>query len=125
MDEKIREALANEILKELECLDSFEYGTEEHEKAVESLIKLYRVGLEEVKTDTEYDEIVTRREMEKIKEEKDQKDRWIRYGIDICEAFGPWVIYCWLFNEGLIFEKTGVVSSNFFRSLIQKLMPKK
>ena len=125
MDEKIREALANELLKELEDLKTFKYGTEEHEKAVEAIVKLYRVGLEEVKTDTEYDEIVTRREMEKIEAEKNQKDRWIRYGIDIGGIVLPYAIYCVLFTEGLIFEEKGSVSSSFFRNLIQKIMPKK
>lgn len=55
MDEQIRQALANEILSQLNGLSNLEPGSKEQQTAVENVTKLYRLGLEDVKADTDYD----------------------------------------------------------------------
>lgn len=125
MDEKIREAFANEILAELEALGEMEIGSKEHAAAVESLTKLYHTGLDEVKADTDYEDKVSKREMEALKAEREKFDRWIRYGIELFGISLPVLVHISLFHEGLTFEQTGTVTSRFFLNLIQRFRPTK
>ena len=51
-ENKINELLNDEIKREIENLKNIEPGSEDHEKAVESLTKLYQLRLDEdTKTD--------------------------------------------------------------------------
>lgn len=48
MDEQIRQALADEILSQLNNLSTLDPGSKEQQTAVENVTKLYRLGLEDV-----------------------------------------------------------------------------
>lgn len=143
MDEQIRQALADEILSQLNNLSALNPGSKEQQTAVENVTKLYRLGLEDVKVDTDYDERVRRREMDEQhgqneldkqdREEqfkKDQlaeqiKDRYFKLGIGVAEIVLPLIFYATWMKRGFKFEETGTYTSTTFRGLFNRFRPTK
>lgn len=143
MDEQIRQALADEILSQLNNLSTLNPGSKEQQTAVENVTKLYRLGLEDVKADTDYDERVRRREMDEqhdqneldkqAREEqfkKDQlaeqiKDRYFKLGIGVAEIVLPLIFYATWMKRGFKFEETGTYTSTTFRGLFNRFRPTK
>lgn len=143
MDEQIRQALADEILSQLNNLSTLDPGSKEQQTAVENVTKLYRLGLEDAKTDTDYDEKVRRREMDEQHEQneldkqareeqfkKDQlveqiKDRYFKLGIGVVEIVLPLIFYATWMKRGFKFEETGTYTSTTFRGLFNRFRPTK
>lgn len=143
MDEEIRKALTNEILSEFEDLKNLDSGSKEQQMAIENVVKLYKLGLEESKFDADWDEICNRRtvdvkreqnELEKQKHEeqfkKDQleeqkKDRYFRLGIEVAGIILPMMFYATWMRRGFKFEETGTYTSTTFRGLFNRFRPTK
>lgn len=143
MDEQIRQALADEILSQLNNLSTLDPGSKEQQTAVENVTKLYRLGLEDAKTDTDYDEKVRRREMDEQHEQneldkqtreeqfkKDQlaeqiKDRYFKLGMGVAEIVLPLIFYATWMKRGFKFEETGTYTSTTFRGLFNRFRPTK
>lgn len=141
MDEQIRQALANEILSQLNNLSTLNPGSKEQQTAVENVTKLYRLGLEDVKADTDYDEKLYRRDVDAQHEQdelerqareeqfkKDQlaeqiKDRYFRLGIGVAEIVLPLIFYATWMKRGFKFEETGTFTSTTFRGLFNRFKP--
>lgn len=138
MDEQIRQALANEILSQLNSLSTLDPGSKEQQTAVENVTKLYRLGLEDVKADTDYDEKLYRRDVDAQHEQeeldrqareeqfkKDQlaeqiKDRYFKLGIGVAEIVLPLIFYATWMKRGFKFEETGTYTSTTFRGLFNR-----
>lgn len=143
MDEQIRQALANEILSQLNSLSTLDPGSKEQQTAVENVTKLYRLGLEDVKADTDYDEKLYRRDVDAQHEQeeldrqareeqfkKDQlaeqiKDRYFKLGIGVAEIVLPLIFYATWMKRGFKFEETGTYTSTTFRGLFNRFRPTK
>ena len=143
MDEQIRKALANEILSQLNGLSNLQPGSKEQQTAVENVTKLYRLGLEDVKADTDYDEKVYRRGIDAQHEQdeldrqareeqfkKDQlaeqiKDRYFKLGIEVAGIVLPLIFYATWMKRGFKFEETGTYTSTTFRGLFNRFRPTK
>lgn len=141
MDEQIRQALANEILGELQSLNDLEFGSKEHQTAVENVTKLYRLGLEDIRNDTDYDEKWNRREMDAKREENElakqereeafrdkqakeqQIDRYVKWGLEVAGIVLPLMFYATWMNKGFKFEETGTYTSTTFRGLFNRFRP--
>lgn len=143
MDERIRKALEDEILGEFEDLKNLESGSKEQQMVIENVTKLYRLGLEQSKTDTEWDEICNRRETEAKREadelserERDEqfrreqlseqaKDRYFRLGVEVAGILLPIMFYATWMKRGFKFEETGTYTSTTFRGLFNRFKPTK
>lgn len=143
MNEQIRQALANEILSQLNNLSTLNPGSKEQQTAVENVTKLYRLGLEDVKADTDYDEKLYRRDVDAQHEQdeldrqareeqfkKDQlteqiKDRYFKLGIGVAEIVLPLIFYATWMKRGFKFEETGTYTSTTFRGLFNRFRPTK
>lgn len=143
MDEQIRQALADEILSQLNNLSTLDPGSKEQQTAVENVTKLYRLGLEDVKADTDYDEKLYRRDVDAQHEQeeldrqareeqfkKDQlaeqiKDRYFKLGIGVAEIVLPLIFYATWMKRGFKFEETGTYTSTTFRGLFNRFRPTK
>lgn len=134
MNEELKELLEGEIKSEIENLQSLTLGSKEHVEAVESLSKLYKLNIDEVKLEGEFAEIYEKTciEKEKMKDEREQKeiqlkeqnkDRWIKFGVDIAQIGLPLLFYGIWMKQGFKFEETGTFTSNTFRGLINKFKP--
>ena len=143
MNEELRQALAEEILSQFDDLKHLEPGSEEQKSAVENIAKLYKLGLEDVKADTDYDEKLYRRELDE-RHEKDEsekqtreeefkrnqlaeqtKDRYFRLGIEAVGIILPLVFYASWMKRGFKFEETGTYTSTTFRGLFNRFRPTK
>ena len=122
MDEKITEGLNEAIMSQFQNLRDSLPGSEEETAAVENITKLYRLGIDEVKVDCDFDEKCFRREMDKAhqkqeeelkeKEAKDEKrNRWFQIGLSggmfLLEYLATWTWH----KRYLRFEETGTFSS--------------
>lgn len=143
MNEEIRQALADEILSQLNDLGNLEPGSREQQTAVENVAKLYRLGLEDVKADTDYDEKLYRRDVDAQHEQneldrqtreeqfkKDQlaeqvKDRYFKLGIEAAGIILPLIFYATWMRKGFKFEETGTYTSTTFRGLFNRFRPTK
>ena len=137
MNEEIRQALADEILDQFNNLKNLDSGSKEQQTAVENITKLYRLGLEDVKADTDYDEKLYRRDVD-AQHEQDEldkqtreeefkrnqlseqtKDRYFRLGIEVAGIILPLMFYASWMKKGFKFEETGTYTSTTFRGLFR------
>ncbi len=141
MNEEIRNALANEILSELENLKNLEAGSKEQQTAIENVANLYKLGLEEEKIDTDWDEICNRRTVDAQQNEnelsrqtreeqwkKEQlaeqtKDRYFRLVVEAAGIILPMIFYATWMKRGFKFEETGTYTSTTFRGLFNRFRP--
>ncbi len=141
MDEAIKNALDDEILKQFEDLKVLEAGSEEQEAAVENITKLYKLRLEEAKADADWDEICDQREkaeqhesdeLEKQNREeqfrKEQlaeqaKERYFKLGVDVAGMILPLMFYAVWMRMGFRFEETGTYTSTTFKGLFSRFKP--
>lgn len=151
MDE-IRKLLGEEIASEIKHLSSLEPGSNDHSAAVESLAKLYKLRIEEIKSEQDYAEKQVRREMDKIQHETDTtlkenqfrheqevydrdeefkckqlaeqiKDRYFRIGLEAAGLILPLIFYATWMKRGFKFEETGTFTSTTFRGLFNRFRP--
>ena len=150
----IGELLADEIKSEIDNLGSLEPGSDEHSKAVESLTKLYKLRIEEIKNEMELDEKRDRRLMEDEQAKKDAElktqqfeadiefrerelalkdsqdhglifDLAIGIGVPLLLKLIDTIAYDKWYNRGLIFEKTGTITAHMTKGLVTKMTPKR
>lgn len=134
MDEKIKNLLCEEIEEEIRKLSSLEAGSKEKSTAINDLATLYRLKIEETKTELEFDEKRERRFMEinqsdsdiRVKRhqlEADEKDRYFRLGIELTGIILPLLFYATWMRRGFRFEETGTFTSTTFRGLFNRFKP--
>lgn len=141
MDEEIRKALESEILKEFDDLNYLAAGSREQQTAIENITKLYRLGLEEAKTDADWDEVCNRRSVEDRREQNEldkqtreeqlkqeqlveqKKDRYFRFGLEAAGLILPMMFYAAWMKRGFKFEETGTFTSTTFRGLFNRFRP--
>lgn len=140
MEENIKILLEEEIRAEISDLSNLESGSKEKTVAIEDLVKLYRLKIEETKNELDFDEKRERRIMEtdieiknrerdeQLKKEQlaDQvKERYFRIGIATAEIVLPLIFYASWMRRGFKFEETGTYTSTTFRGLFNRFKPTK
>ena len=111
MYDEIKAKLDEEIMDQLSVLSDMDVGSDKRKTAVDDLVKLYRLRIEETKNDRDFIEGVNAREREEqFKKEQivDQvKERKFRFGMAAAELLIPLIFYASMFYSGLDFEKEG------------------
>lgn len=118
MEEKINQALGEEVLRQIKGLKDLETGTREMGSAVDDVIKLHKQLVETEKAGTEARKLDIEESKSKSDSEIEQqnckdalaeqkKDRWVKLGITIAEISIPLVFSGILFAKGMRFEETG------------------
>ncbi len=118
MNEEIKELLNEEIKGEIQSLASMANGSEEKSAAIEDLAKLYKLGIEGVKT-AEDDCMRKKQLAEQV------KDRYFRVGTAAVELVLPLIFYAVWMKRGFKFEETGTFTSSTFRGLFNRFRPTK
>ena len=122
MNDELLQSLADELQTEFNALKDLKAGSEEYQRHVTNIEKLWKLGHEEVRYGYELEENYKKLDQEK----KDKKiDRLINIGIKLAEIGVPTTVYVVLWKSGLRFEKEGIISSSMMRNLVQKLPWKK
>ena len=154
MSENIKELLNEEIAAEIQAISSLNSGSEEKSKAIEDLAKLYRLRIEETKSELDAEDKRSRRTLESeanvreneikksqldeqikadVQDEQykrsqldDQvKDRYFKLGIAAAELLIPLMFYGIWMRKGFKFEETGTYTSTTFRGLFNRFRPTK
>ena len=129
MYDEIKAKLDEEIMDQLSVLSDMDVGSDKRKTAVDDLVKLYRLRIEETKNDRDFIEGVNAREREEqFKKEQivDQvKERKFRFGMAAAELLIPLIFYASMFYSGLDFEKEGTFTSKMLRNLISRFKPTK
>ena len=154
MSENIKELLNEEIAAEIQAISSLNSGSEEKSKAIEDLAKLYRLRIEETKSELDAEDKRSRRTLEseanvrenEIKKsqldeqikadvqdeqykrsqlDEQVKDRYIKLGIAAAELLIPLMFYGIWMRKGFKFEETGTYTSTTFRGLFNRFRPTK
>ena len=127
MDDEIRKMLDEEIKTEIQALSSLESDSKEKSDAVDNLVKLYKLRIEETRNEWDFGEKYDARESDKqIK--KDQlaeqvKDRYFRLGVEAAGLILPLIFYDVWMRRGFRFEETGTYTSTTFRGLFNRFKP--
>lgn len=154
MSENIKELLNEEIAAEIQAISSLDSGSEEKSKAIEDLAKLYRLRIEETKSELDAEDKRSRRTLESeanvrendIKKsqldeqikayvqdeqykrsqlDEQVKDRYFKLGIAAAELLIPIMFYGIWMRKGFKFEETGTYTSTTFRGLFNRFRPTK
>ena len=154
MSENIKELLNEEIAAEIQAISSLDSGSEEKAKAIEDLAKLYRLRIEETKSELDAEDKRSRRTLEseanvrenEIKKsqldeqikadvqdeqykrsqlDEQVKDRYFKLGIAAAELLIPIMFYGIWMRKGFKFEETGTYTSTTFRGLFNRFRPTK
>lgn len=136
MDEEIKDLLNEEIKSQINDLSDFGTGSMEKSEAIDALVKLYKLRIEETKTELEFDEKRERRFMDSDRSDEDAKmreyelkeqvkERYLKLGIAAAEIILPLIFYASWMRKGFKFEETGTFTSTTFRGLFNRFRPTK
>ena len=122
MDKEMKRLLEEEIKTEIRDLSALPSGSDEKSLAIDDLAKLYKINIEETKVILDYGE---NRERDKSLKSEQEKDRYLRYGIEVAGMILPLIFYNIWMNKGFKFEKNGTFTSTTFRGLFNRFKPTK
>ena len=129
MDEEIRKLLGEEIKTEIRDLSSLPSGSKEKSSAIEDLVKLYKLRIEETKNELDFNEKYDAHESDnqfkKAQLEEQVKDRYFRLGVEAAGIILPLIFYGIWMRKGFKFEETGTFTSTTFRGLFNRFRPTK
>lgn len=126
----IKDLLEEEIVTEFEKLSSLTPGQKEHSEAVDSLVKLYKLNIEETENERAFmqksdesalQDVETKLKVEQLNEEV--KNRYVRVGVEAAKIVVPLIFYGIWMKRGFKFEETGTFTSTTFRGLFNKFRP--
>lgn len=116
------------IKEELQNLTTLEAG-EEKSSAIDDLVKLYKLKIEEDKNQNDLMEKVDARENEVLLKEKqlnqEKKNGFLKLGLEAAGIILPLAFYAAWMTKGFKFEETGTYTSTTFRNLFGGFKPKK
>lgn len=144
MDEEIKVLLDKTIKSDILEIEKMDIGSEERKCAIEDLVKIYKLRIDETKNDKdicekrearimEMDERREARFMERDTKSRDKqedlseqvKDRYFRVGLAVAEIGIPLVFYAIWMDRGFKFEESGAYTSSTFRNLFNRFKPTK
>lgn len=133
---EIKMMLEEEIKSQIENLEYLENGSDEKASAIEDLVRLYKLKIEEEKIQLEFEdkrerlneEIENHEQEEKLKKRQlDEQiiDRYFKVGIAAAEIMLPLLFYASWMRKGFKFEENGTFTSTTFRGLFNRFRPTK
>lgn len=126
MDENsIKELLNEEIAEEIQALSTLTSGSKEKSTAIDDLTKLYKLRIEENKSEWDADEKYNDNEVKRVQIAEQVKDRYFKLGIAAAELMIPLMFYGVWMKKGFKFEETGTYTSTTFRGLFNRFRPTK
>lgn len=127
MDEEIKTMLDEAIKSQIRDLSNLQSGEDKKSTAIEDLAKLYKLRLEETKTELNFEESVKNRTLDDdfkhSQLEEQVKDRYFRLGMDAAKLVLPLIFYAVWMRKGFKFEEAGTFTSTTFRGLFNCFKP--
>lgn len=126
-EKEIRDLLEEEIKSEFEKLKTLTPGSKEHSEAVDGVVKLYKLNLEETENNRAFNlkcDETTNAEIDlalrKEQAHDDRLNRYLRVGVEAAGVVLPLIFYGIWMKRGFKFEETGTFTSQTFKGLISK-----
>ena len=116
VDEEIKNLLGEEIKSGIRNLSSLPAGSKEKSSAIEDLVKLYKLRMEEKRNELEERDI-------QMKKEQQIKDRYFKLGVEAAAIILPLIFYGIWMHRGFKFEESGTYTSTTFRNLFNRFKP--
>ena len=138
---EIRYLLDETIETEVQNLKSFNGDGKERSAAIDDIVALYKLHIDEIKTEVDAEEKRERRSMERTRQENERADhdreeaykqrqlkeqsidRYVKVGIAAAELIAPLIFYAVWMRRGFKFEETGTFGSTTFRNLFNRFKP--
>lgn len=129
MDEEIKDLLGEVIKSGIRDLSSLPSGSKEKSSAIDDLVKLYKLRIEETKNEWDFNKKYNAHESDKrfkkAQLEEQVKDRYFRLGVEAAGIILPLIFYGIWMRKGFEFEETGTFTSTTFRGLFNRFRPTK
>lgn len=129
METKTKELLEGEIEAQFSSLSSLVAGSKEKSAAINDLATLYRMKIEETKSEMELDEKYENRRQEEYYKRaqlaEQVKDRYFKTAIAAAGIVLPLIFYAVWMRRGFRFEEEGTYTSTTFRGLFNHFRPTK
>ena len=131
-EQEIRDLLEDELRSELKKLSQMTPGEKAHSEAVDSIVKLYKLKVDETEKEREFmrksDESTNQTLELKLKEtqlREAAKDRYFRFGADLAKAMVPAAVFALVTFTGykLEYVDRGMVSSPTLKGILGKIRP--
>ena len=111
MNDQIKELLEAEVQASIYDLGTLPVGSKERTAAVEDLVKIYNLMIDD--------------EAELKEKQEQAKDRYFKLGIEAGSIILPMIFYAVWMRKGFKFEETGTFTSTTFRGLFSRFKPTK
>lgn len=121
MEADIRDLLDEVIEEGLSGLVALEAGSEKRTVEIDNVSKLYRLRIEEGKSDREYFDKQENRTLSEKQLTEQKKTRLADTAVKIGGIIGPMVLSGFCFFAGLKFEETGTIGSRMMNWLMQQI----
>jgi hypothetical protein len=129
MDKEMKDLLEEEIKSMIQNLSSLPSGSKEKSTAIDDLVKLYKLRIEETKNEWDFKEKYyvheSDKQFKKTQFEEQVKDRYFRLGVEAAGIILPLIFYGIWMRKGFKFEETGTFTSTTFRGLFNRFKPTK
>jgi len=123
MDGKTKILLEEVIETQLNELSDLETGSKEKTAAINDLAVLYRLKIDENKSEMEFDEKRAKHAADWKQSNEMEKERYFKLGIVAAEVVIPLIFYAFWMRRGFKFEETGTYTSTTFRGLFNRFRP--
>ena len=128
MDEALRETLGDEITHAFEELTGLTPGTEDYERAVNSVCKMYSTMVDDIKIEENLRLEKEASLNDATLKEKDLKSRniekWIEIGLGVLKFTASTAFTTAWLKTVLTYEKENVVTTKIFAPLMRFILPK-
>lgn len=121
--EEMKGLLEEEIRAQLRDLKSLPSASTEKSEAIDDIVALYKLKMEEEKTELERTVRQSEEDWKICQRKELVKDRYFRVGIEAAGIVLPLMFYAYWMKKGLKFEEEGTFTSTTFRGLISRFRP--
>lgn len=132
MENEIKNLLDEEIVNIITDLSDMDECSTEYSKVIDSLVKLHKLRIDELKTEQEFEKELAHRSSDekdlKLKQNQiveQKKEQYFKFGLEAMGIILPLIFYAAWMNQGFEFEKEGTFTSLTFKSLFNRFRPTK
>lgn len=118
--DKSKDMLEEELQRGIKALGDVKPNSDEYDAIVDSISILYKLKIEEAKSEIEYQKELVRQELDGEKSKNERKFQYIRTGVEIGLGLSSLMASIWFAKKGFRFEETGTYTSQTFRNSLSR-----
>ncbi len=115
-----KDMLEEELQRGIKALGDVEPNSDQYDAIVDSISILYKLKIEEAKSEIEYQKELVKQELDGAKSKDERKFQYIRTGVEIGLGLSSLMVSIWFAKKGFRFEETGTYTSQTFRNSLSR-----